>query len=65
MSRNTNAYAFDISLTDNCNFRCSYCVERNYQNPLYMGPEKSKGSVIFYRPFLTPSISVINWISRN
>ena len=31
-----NVYAFDISLTDNCNFACTYCVEREYNIPLRM-----------------------------
>lgn len=32
-------YSFDVSLTDDCNFACKYCIERGYFKPNYMQPD--------------------------
>ena len=38
----TNTYAFDLSLTNDCNFQCVYCIERGYFRPEYLSIENAK-----------------------
>lgn len=35
-------YTFDISLTNDCNFQCVYCIERGYFTPKYLSLENTK-----------------------
>ena len=32
-------YHIDVTLTDDCNFACKYCIERGYFKPNYMTEE--------------------------
>ena len=36
IDNNNNSYTFDISLTNDCNFQCVYCIERRYFKPEYL-----------------------------
>ena len=42
IDNNNNSYTFDISLTNDCNFQCVYCIERGYFKPEYLSVENAK-----------------------
>lgn len=54
-------YSLDVSLTDDCNFACKYCIERGYFKPNYMTEETALAIIhkLEYMKFNDPNLNKI------
>ena len=54
-------FSFDISMTDACNFRCSYCFEEGCYNPARMSQKTAEQTILAIKQFLNSDLFKTNY----